>query len=534
MGSGARGGGRQAGVWLSLGLLVGLPAAAQYERPKQELSEAEKEAIETNRRMATPRPAARRLPLSPTEAVRVAVFKGARHSVVFISSITKQWLLEDNRTGNLYQVPPASGTGFVWDNLGHVVTNHHVITVDDPNSGPRGEAEDLQVTLANGKTYKAVVIARSLASDVAVLHVFAPLEQMKPLPLGTSRDLQVGQMVMAIGNPFGLDHTLTSGVISALGRDILTGFSTHIVDAIQTDAAINPGNSGGPLLDRGGRLIGMNTAIRTTTGTSAGVGFAIPVDTLNRLVPVLIAKGQLHRPELGIVTLPPAATANLGAKHGIAVDLVAPGSLAAQGGFRGLHTRPGAKEPVELADVILGDVIIGLNGHPVESDTQLMDLLELEPPATPLSFDVLRDGKPIRIVLRPGEPRPKSSAPTQPSTAPVKQSTDQAKPPATPAGPPSATVVPPTTPAAPAGTPPAKTEPPATPVKPPTAAAEPTAAPTEPTAAPTEPTAAPTEPTAAPAEPTAAPTEPPAAPVQPLATHTEPPSVQTPATAAGV
>jgi len=514
MGSGARGGGRRAGVWMILGLLVGLPGAAQYERPKQELSEAEKEAIETNRRMATPRPAARRLPLSPTEAARVAVFKGARHSVVFISSITKQWLLEDNRTGNLYQVPPASGTGFVWDNLGHVVTNHHVITVDDPNSGPRGEAEDLQVTLANGKTYKAVVIARSLASDVAVLHVFAPLEQMKPLPLGTSRDLQVGQMVMAIGNPFGLDHTLTSGVISALGRDILTGFSTHIVDAIQTDAAINPGNSGGPLLDRGGRLIGMNTAIRTTTGTSAGVGFAIPVDTLNRLVPVLIAKGQLHRPELGIVTLPPAATANLGAKHGIAVDLVTPGSLAAQGGFRGLRTRPGAKEPVELKDVILGDVIIGLNGHPVESDTQLMDLLELEPPATPLSFDVLRDGKPIRIVLRPGEPRPKASGPTQPAAAPAKQPTDQAKPPATPAGPPPATVVPP---AAPAGTPPATAEPPASPAGTPPATAEPPASPAGtppakagPPGTPVKPPTAPAEPTAAPAKPTAAPAEPPA------------------------
>ena len=270
-------------VGLGLGLLsCAIPAAAQYERPQQELTLPEKEAIEINRKLAGPRQPTRRPSLSPTEAARVAVFKGARHSVVFISSITKKWFLEDNRTGNRYQVPPASGTGFVWDNLGHVVTNHHVITIDDPAGGPRGEAEDLQVTLADGKTYKALVIGRSLTLDIAVLHVFAPLEQLKPLPLGTSRDLQVGQMVMAIGNPFGLDHTLTSGVISALGRDILTGFSTHIVDAVQTDAAINPGNSGGPLLDRAGRLIGMNTAIRTTTGISAGVGFAIPVDTLNR------------------------------------------------------------------------------------------------------------------------------------------------------------------------------------------------------------------------------------------------------------
>jgi len=337
---------------------------------------------------------------------------------VFISSITKKWFLEDNRTGNRYQVPPASGTGFVWDNLGHVVTNHHVITVDDPAGGPRGEAEELQVTLTDGKTYKALVIGRSLTLDIAVLHVFAPLEQMKPLPLGTSRDLEVGQMALAIGNPFGLDHTLTAGVISALGRDILTGFGTHIVDAVQTDAAINPGNSGGPLLDRSGRLIGMNTAIRTSTGISAGVGFAIPVDTLNRVVPVLIAKGQLHRPELGIITFPPTATASLGVKHGIAVDSVTPGSLAALAGFRGLHIRPGAKEPVELADVVVGDVIVALNGHPVESDTQLMDLLELEPPETLLAFDVLREGKVVRIVLRPGEPRP--PAPREPEAGPLK------------------------------------------------------------------------------------------------------------------
>ena len=423
--AGAVRGHRKARLWLSLLLLGPVTALAQYERPKQELTPAERDAIETNRKLAGPRSATPRPSLSPTEASRVKVFKGARHSVVFISSLTKKWFLEDNRTGNRYQVPPASGTGFVWDNLGHVVTNHHVITVDDPAGGPRGEAEELQVTLADGKTYKALVIGRSLTLDIAVLHVFAPLEQMKPLPLGSSRDLQVGQLVMAIGNPFGLDHTLTSGVISALGRDILTGFGTHIVDAVQTDAAINPGNSGGPLLDRAGRLIGMNTAIRTTTGISAGVGFAIPVDTLNRVVPVLIAKGQLHRPELGIITFPPAATASLGAKHGIAVDSVTPGSLAAQAGFRGLRIRPGAKEPVELADVILGDVIVGLNGHPVESDTQLMDLLELEPPETLLAFDVLRDGKLIRLVLRPGEQKPQppkgpEPGPIRPDSGPLK------------------------------------------------------------------------------------------------------------------
>jgi S1-C subfamily serine protease len=258
------------------------------------------------------------------------------------------------------------------------------------------------VTLADGKTYKAMVIGRSLTLDIAVLHVFAPLGRMKPLPIGRSRDLQVGQMVMALGNPFGLDHTLTSGIISALRRDITTGFNTHILDAIQTDAAINPGNSGGPLLDRAGRLVGMATSIQTTTGASHGIGFAIPVDTLNQVVPVLISKGQLQRPELGFTSINAAATASLGAKQGIAVDSVSPGSLADAAGLRGLRIREGAKEPVELEDVILGDVIVAFKGRRVENETQLMDMLELEPPDSPLEFTILRDGKEIRVVMRPG------------------------------------------------------------------------------------------------------------------------------------
>jgi S1-C subfamily serine protease len=383
---------------------LAVPLLAQkYQRPNQELTPEEKEAIEINRKLARPRPTTAKPALSAMEAEKVAVFKAARNSVVYIASITRKWFLEDNRTGTRYAVPPASGTGFVWDNLGHVVTNHHVITVDDPgDGGPRGEAEELQVTLTDGKTYKAMVIGRSLTLDIAVLHVFAPLEKLKALPIGTSKDLQVGQMVLAIGNPFGLDHTLTSGIISALGRDILTGFNTHISDAVQTDAAINPGNSGGPLLDRKGRLIGMNTAIRSTTGNSTGIGFAIPVDTLNHVVPLLIARGQLQRPDLGLTSFNAPTTASLGVKHGVAVDKVLPGSLAEKAGFRGRSTRPGAHDPEEVEDIILGDVIVSFKGHAVESDTQLMDLLELEPPEATLEFEVLRDGKKVRIVVRPG------------------------------------------------------------------------------------------------------------------------------------
>ena len=399
--------------WVVLPALLGVvPAKAQYQRPNQVLTPQEERAIEINRKLATPRPTTPKPNLSPTEAARVSVFKGARNSVVFIASITKKWFLEENRTGNHYALPPASGTGFVWDNLGHVVTNHHVITIDDPNGGPRSEAEDLQVTLTDGKTYKAVVIGRSLTQDIAVLQVFAPLDRMKPLPIGTSRDLQVGRDVLAIGNPFGLDHTLTSGVVSRLGGDILTGFETHIRDAIQTDAAINPGNSGGPLLDRVGRLIGMNTAIRSTTGSSSGIGFAIPVDTLNRVVPKLIAKGQLQRPELGFTSLTAAATTLLGSK-GIAINTVDPDSLAARAGFRGLTFRPGTKAPHELADAILGDVIIAFNDSPIDSDTLLMDLLELEPPEADLVFTVMRNGRQLRLVISPGEPKAHKAIPIQ-------------------------------------------------------------------------------------------------------------------------
>jgi len=408
MGSGnrkGRGWGRALACLALVSSLVPAPAQTyQYYRPKQDLTPEEAQAIEVNRRLATPRHTTPTPTLSAGEIARVKAFKAARNSVVFVASTTKKWVLEENRTGNHYALPPASGTGFVWDNLGHVVTNHHVITIDDPNTGPRSEAEDLQVTLIDGKTYRAVVIGRSLAQDIAVRQVFAPFDRMKPLPIGTSKDLQVGQSVLAIGNPFGYDHTLTAGVVSALSRDILTGFDTHIRDAIQTDAAINPGNSGGPLLDRAGRLIGMNTAIRSNTGNSSGIGFAIPVDTLNKIVPKLIAKGQLQRPELGFTSLTAATTAALGSR-GIAINVVDPDSLAARAGLRGLTFRPGTKNPPQLADAILGDVIVGFNGTPIDSDTQLMDLLELEPPEADLTFTVLRNGKTIRLVIRPGEPK---------------------------------------------------------------------------------------------------------------------------------
>jgi len=393
---------------LRLGCCLGLmaaPLSAQevYERPRQQLSTTEQEAVDFNRKLATPRKPTPRPPLSPGEEARAKSFKRARNSVVFIHSITRNWAYE-NAKGDLFAIPPASGTGFVWDNLGHVVTNHHVITFEDAKLGqPRSEADDLQVTLADGRVFKAVVIGRNLALDIAVLHVFAPLDAMKPLPIGTSKDLVVGQSVIAIGNPFGLDHTLTSGVISALGRPILTSFDTHISDAIQTDAAINPGNSGGPLLDRMGRLVGMNTAITSTSGASSGVGFAIPVDTLNKVVPLLIARGQTYRPVLGFDTAATTVAPTLGVKRGIVVTAVTPGGIADKAGLRSVHLKPDAVAPYKPEDLILGDVIMRVNGETMDRDTQLMDFLELIPPEQPLEFEVLRDGKLVKLTLKPAE-----------------------------------------------------------------------------------------------------------------------------------
>ncbi len=322
--------------------------------------------------------------------------------MVFIRSITSGYF--ENNQGDQFAIPPASGTGFVWDNLGHIVTNHHVITFEDLALGaPRSEADNLQVTLADGRIFKAVVIGRNLAQDIAVLHVFAPLDALRPLPIGSSKDLIVGQDVLAIGNPFGLDHTLTSGIVSALGRPITTNFGTHISGAVQTDAAINPGNSGGPLLDRAGRLVGMNTAITSTTGGSSGVGFAIPVETLNRVVPLLIAKGQTYRPVLGFGTLPSHWAPDWGITQGIAVRDVDPGGIADKAGLRGITLKPGLEKANRVEDCVLGDLIIGVNGVKMETDIDLMDFLEMIPPDQTLEFEVLREGKPMKILMKPGE-----------------------------------------------------------------------------------------------------------------------------------
>ena len=225
--------------------------------------------------------------LRAEEKSNITLFKQASPSVLNITAIGMQ---SDLFTLNHYQIPQGTGSGFIWDNSGNVITNFHVIQ----------NADAAQVTLADQSNWKARVVGVAPDKDLAVLRIDAPANRLQAIPIGTSKDLQVGQSVFAIGNPFGLDQTLTTGVISALNREIESVTRRPIQGVIQSDAAINPGNSGGPLLDSAGRLIGVNTAIYSPSGASAGIGFAIPVDTVNRIVTELIRCGKVIRPGLGM------------------------------------------------------------------------------------------------------------------------------------------------------------------------------------------------------------------------------------------
>jgi len=306
------------------------------------------------------------------EKSTITLFRQASPSVVNITAIGVQ---RDLFTLNLYQIPQGTGSGFIWDKSGNVITNFHVIQ----------EADAAQVTLGDQSTWKARVVGMAPDKDLAVLRIDAPADRLRPIPVGTSKDLQVGQYVFAIGNPFGLDQTLTTGVISALGREIESVTRRPIQGVIQTDAAINPGNSGGPLLDSAGRLIGVNAAIYSPSGTSAGIGFAIPVDTVNRIVPELIRYGKVTRPGIGVQIAEEQLAERLGVTGVLVVDVV-PGSAAAKAGI--LPTRRESSGRVRL-----GDVIVAIDGIKVESPNDLFLLLERYKVGDVVNVSLLRDGK---------------------------------------------------------------------------------------------------------------------------------------------
>jgi S1-C subfamily serine protease len=274
------------------------------------------------------------------------------------------------------QVPRGTGTGFIWDEQGHVVTNFHVIQ----------EGNAARVTLADQTSYRAELVGAFPDRDLAVLRIDAPREKLAPIALGRSRDLQVGQQVYAIGNPFGLDQTLTRGIVSALNREIESVTRRSIRGVIQTDAAINPGNSGGPLLDSAGRLIGVNTAIYSTSGASAGIGFAIPVDEVNRLVPRLIRDGRIQRPAIGVTAAPESLRRSLALPPGVPLARVAPGSPAQRAGLQAF----GRAADGSFA---AGDVITAVNGEAVEDFDAMLTLLERYRAGDRVTLTLWRAGK---------------------------------------------------------------------------------------------------------------------------------------------
>jgi len=319
------------------------------------------------------RPITPRGDLLPDERAVIDLFERCSKSVVYVSPVIPRAA----RTWFGYQeyLETGTGSGFIWDHDGHVVTNFHVIQ----------NASRCVVTLPDNSTYESELVGVWPDKDVAVLRIDAPKEKLFPVDVGASNDLRVGQMVLAIGNPYGLDFTLTTGVVSALNREIQAVSGRTIQGVIQTDAAINPGNSGGPLLDSAGRLIGMNTAIFSRSGGSAGIGFAVPVDTINRVVPQLIAHGKVIQPGLGINILDDRTAARLGIK-GVVILGVAEGSAAA---------RAGLKPTVETRDgrIKLGDVVLQVGEAPTPDSDALLNALERYEIGETVNVVVERDGE---------------------------------------------------------------------------------------------------------------------------------------------
>jgi S1-C subfamily serine protease len=310
--------------------------------------------------------------LSEEEKRDISIFRRASRSVAFITSIA---LRRDLFTFDVMRIPQGAGSGFLWDDEGHVVTNYHVIS----------EGSSFQVTLADHTDWPAEVVGYAPDKDIAVLRIGAPRDRLVPLDVGGSRGLVVGQRVLAIGNPFGLDQTLTVGVVSALGRELTSPTGRTIRDVVQTDAAINPGNSGGPLLDSTGHLIGVNTAIYSPSGTSAGIGFAVPVDTVKRLVPQIIRFGKPLQPGIGVVPLSDQFAQQIGLQ-GVAVQEVEPGSPADRAGLVGLRQERRRR-------LRLGDVIVFIDGKRVRTVDDLFYAFEAAGVGNDVSLTVVRDGE---------------------------------------------------------------------------------------------------------------------------------------------
>ncbi len=350
-------------------VIVGMLLWTEYKAHRQ----AQENSIYAQPRDITPRG-----DLSDIEKTNIAIYKKAKPSVVHITSLGIE---RDIWNRNVQEVPEGTGSGFIWDEGGHVVTNFHVIE----------KAQAAHVTLADHTAWRASLVGAAPEKDLAVLHIDAPKSKLIPITIGSSEDLQVGQITYAIGNPFGLDLTFTDGVVSALGREILSVTKQHTIkNVIQTSAAINPGNSGGPLLDSAGRLIGVNTAIYSPSGGSIGIGFAIPVDEVNRVVPQLIKKGKLERPGLGVQLLDDRSARELGVDKGAVVLNVYRNSPADKAGLRPTRmTRTGR--------IRIGDVITAIDDKPVVKANDFFDILEKYKNGDTVTLTILRDGEEEKV-----------------------------------------------------------------------------------------------------------------------------------------
>lgn len=318
--------------------------------------------------------------LSGTEEAIISLFDETAPSVCFITTST---LRQDYWTRNVQEIPRGTGSGFVWDKDGNIVTNYHVI---------KG-ADRAQVTLADQTTWDATLVGVAPEKDLAVLKIKAPTKQLYPIKTGHSNDLRVGQFVMAIGNPFGLDQTLTTGVISALDREIESQTGAPIRGAIQTDAAINPGNSGGPLVNSSGALIGVNTSIYSPSGASAGIGFSIPAGVVNWVVPELIKFGKIKRPSLGV-----QLARSFRGVQGAVVYHVYEGSNAEKAGIR-----PTSVD--RYGRVFLGDVIVGINDVDIKSNNDVQLALEELKVGDKIQLSIIRSNREITLELELEEPQ---------------------------------------------------------------------------------------------------------------------------------
>lgn len=310
--------------------------------------------------------------LQADEQATIKVFEEVSPSVVFIKNAALQW---DLFSTNAYEIPQGAGSGFIWDKEGHIVTNFHVIY----------RADKIQVFLPDKNSYEAKVIGISPEYDLAVLKIEAPDSLLKPVSAGDSKTLKVGQKAISIGNPFGLDYSLTEGVVSALGRSIYSIGGRKIHDVIQTDAAINPGNSGGPLLDSAGKVIGVSTMIFSPSGASVGVGFAIPVNIVKRIVPQLIKFGGVKRVGLGVTLMPDSIREGLNIKGAMILE-VQKASAADKAGLKG------AKKDT-LGRIFYGDIIIYVDDKAIADNEDLADYFDKKKAGDKVNIKFLRLGK---------------------------------------------------------------------------------------------------------------------------------------------